>query len=1054
MQQLLMAPSVEAFGEREADGRLSSGSASGMNSNRNPESPHRRSSSAMGSPTILISNPVFQASLLGRGSSTSRTFDFAVSSSRTSRDHSVADSKDFSDIGGFFDVSPRTSPPASILADDQQSFILNGAETTRQLEVCERRLAQICEQMHASGILTTGEKEISASPPMVLSSPHASSPLLSFGRCPKKISVGDGFDLEDYDEALFQRPSRMAPSAPESWNRPGSATDSPCMAKMESSSDSRPSGVFEKMLGPGVVGASAGSRAPLSGSGVSMSPRSRSPAGDAEWRERMAVVRSKSQQGRKSWHGSPRRGSSGGSDPMVNIRPSMSPSSSFELVTSLVTRTSSKNQHELLSKATRGAAISKEINLNQDRVEPRRGSSTQAPEMREELPLRLPLPTLRSVGFSQSESSVANAKHGTFEAGSGQHRSLPPIMLAQDVQRDGCNSPPRCTSAWRRGSEEEAQSMHSSPALGNARRGLTSSNSLRNKLVTDLSFIESMQHSATSTQSPRLPVQEEKVVLRILYDVASQATTKREIREITYLRESLELFHEHTALVGHYLLRMVILLNEKIQLLVDLRDLHESSPEMRIKSLGGLLLTGMEAEGRAWTSTGRNASEGKMVVSGSSSKRSMNKVVLMSSFASSSNSRSVSPNRRICPSSPSREHEVLIGAYSGNVDRVESGGEGAAGFTGLPLPGKAGTLASRRSRSGPPSFQQLDLSSSGPLDKVSSAPNEIKVGMFNKVSSDLNKCFSPDEQPPDEQPSQVVEQRSVSSETQGSRNVRTDAQYCDEPLTVIDASEKSVRPASILSNFQSKSEDSIYSTSRQVAGASQMSSDLAEDDSMEVLLPRVAAAPKISRTSSVDIVTTVNWKLVQPLKASSELRASSLDAWVNGVKRSSLGLAFAQQSIGQWSMYEKTMLSDIVGGISKKKTWARSSLEKMKSQGDLHVEKTSSPVTGAVELGIHDFETVKPISKGAFGVVYLCKHKPTGEHFAVKVLKKADVRSKNQFKYVNSEKSIMAAVDCPFVVKLICSFQTRENLYLVMEYVQVRKPSPHEKPAFSSFSFY
>mmetsp|Transcript_24573 Transcript_24573/g.80532 ORF Transcript_24573/g.80532 Transcript_24573/m.80532 type:complete len:1491 (-) Transcript_24573:126-4598(-) len=88
------------------------------------------------------------------------------------------------------------------------------------------------------------------------------------------------------------------------------------------------------------------------------------------------------------------------------------------------------------------------------------------------------------------------------------------------------------------------------------------------------------------------------------------------------------------------------------------------------------------------------------------------------------------------------------------------------------------------------------------------------------------------------------------------------------------------------------------------------------------------------------------------------------------------------------------------------------------------------------ELGISDFETVKPISKGAFGVVYLCRHKLDGQLYAVKVLKKADVRRKNQFKYVKAEKTIMAAVDCPFVVKLICSFQTRENLYLVMEYVQ------------------
>ena len=51
-------------------------------------------------------------------------------------------------------------------------------------------------------------------------------------------------------------------------------------------------------------------------------------------------------------------------------------------------------------------------------------------------------------------------------------------------------------------------------------------------------------------------------------------------------------------------------------------------------------------------------------------------------------------------------------------------------------------------------------------------------------------------------------------------------------------------------------------------------------------------------------------------------------------------------------------------------------------------------------------------------MVYLCRHKEDGKLYAVKVLKKADVRRKNQFKYVKAERAIMATVDCPFVVKL------------------------------------
>ena len=42
----------------------------------------------------------------------------------------------------------------------------------------------------------------------------------------------------------------------------------------------------------------------------------------------------------------------------------------------------------------------------------------------------------------------------------------------------------------------------------------------------------------------------------------------------------------------------------------------------------------------------------------------------------------------------------------------------------------------------------------------------------------------------------------------------------------------------------------------------------------------------------------------------------------------------------------------------------------------------------AVPPSIKDFEVIKPISKGAFGSVYLSKKKSTGEYFAIKVLKK------------------------------------------------------------------
>ncbi|KAJ2824867.1 rim15, signal transduction response regulator, partial [Coemansia sp. 'formosensis'] len=85
---------------------------------------------------------------------------------------------------------------------------------------------------------------------------------------------------------------------------------------------------------------------------------------------------------------------------------------------------------------------------------------------------------------------------------------------------------------------------------------------------------------------------------------------------------------------------------------------------------------------------------------------------------------------------------------------------------------------------------------------------------------------------------------------------------------------------------------------------------------------------------------------------------------------------------------------------------------------------------------IHDFVVLKPISKGAYGSVYLAKKRTTGEYYAIKILKKADMISKNQISNVKAERAIMMAqTGSPFVVRLLYTFQSRTSLYLVMEYL-------------------
>ncbi|KAI8851845.1 kinase-like domain-containing protein, partial [Chytridium lagenaria] len=84
---------------------------------------------------------------------------------------------------------------------------------------------------------------------------------------------------------------------------------------------------------------------------------------------------------------------------------------------------------------------------------------------------------------------------------------------------------------------------------------------------------------------------------------------------------------------------------------------------------------------------------------------------------------------------------------------------------------------------------------------------------------------------------------------------------------------------------------------------------------------------------------------------------------------------------------------------------------------------------------IHDFEIIKPISRGAFGKVYLAKKKTTQDLYAIKILKKEDMIRKNMIAHVRAEHKVLTISRNPFVVKLYYAFQSKEYLYLVMEYL-------------------
>ncbi|CAL5364235.1 unnamed protein product [Camellia sinensis] len=100
--------------------------------------------------------------------------------------------------------------------------------------------------------------------------------------------------------------------------------------------------------------------------------------------------------------------------------------------------------------------------------------------------------------------------------------------------------------------------------------------------------------------------------------------------------------------------------------------------------------------------------------------------------------------------------------------------------------------------------------------------------------------------------------------------------------------------------------------------------------------------------------------------------------------------------------------------------------EDSSAEDDIVRSLRTSPINPSKDrTSIEDFEIIKPISRGAFGRVFLARKRATGDLFAIKVLKKADTIRKNAVESILAERNILISLRNPFV----------ENLYLVMEYL-------------------
>ncbi|KAL6047984.1 protein kinase A catalytic subunit [Balamuthia mandrillaris] len=112
--------------------------------------------------------------------------------------------------------------------------------------------------------------------------------------------------------------------------------------------------------------------------------------------------------------------------------------------------------------------------------------------------------------------------------------------------------------------------------------------------------------------------------------------------------------------------------------------------------------------------------------------------------------------------------------------------------------------------------------------------------------------------------------------------------------------------------------------------------------------------------------------------------------------------------------------------------------------GPLHPSTTPVPTTffpspfpsaAATSLSLDYFVLLQTLGTGTFGKVRLCRHKATNKFFCLKILSKEKIVRLKQTEHVRSEKSALAQISHPFIVKLYATFQDSQNLYFLMEYV-------------------
>jgi serine/threonine protein kinase len=97
--------------------------------------------------------------------------------------------------------------------------------------------------------------------------------------------------------------------------------------------------------------------------------------------------------------------------------------------------------------------------------------------------------------------------------------------------------------------------------------------------------------------------------------------------------------------------------------------------------------------------------------------------------------------------------------------------------------------------------------------------------------------------------------------------------------------------------------------------------------------------------------------------------------------------------------------------------------------------QTDATGAGGRKICADDFEIIRVVGKGSFGKVYQVRKVGTNEIYAMKEMSKEIIERENLLEHTFAEKSILQKINHPYIVKLHYAFQTKEKLFLVLDFL-------------------